>query len=60
MQDGKLVPEHGDLYRVRVRRRTTAERAEHLPDDHQYHHADHHDLTLPARYRCSSHHASAN
>jgi hypothetical protein len=31
-----------------------------VPNDHQRNRADHHDLTLPARYRCSSHHVSAN
>jgi hypothetical protein len=60
MQDRQLMPQHRDLYRVRAGRRTEPENAEHPPNDHQRHRTDHHDLTLPAQHRCSSHPASAN
>jgi hypothetical protein len=60
MQDCQLMPQHGDLDRVRFGRGTAAKNTEHPPNDHQCHHAGHHDLTLPARQRCSSHHVSAN
>ena len=42
MQDRQLMPQHGDLHRVRIRRQTTAENAEHPPDDHPCHRTHHH------------------